>query len=173
MVDSQESQKVATQQMQNYDYIQYRLDNQNVIRKFEDTLSGVHREIYWDETIQKGVEKVEQIGTPLINKEGHRAIVGYFSLLANSSVVQGNTKEEQLNKELKYISKHLSKLLAANGKLWDCSDTRRLIHSQFIDHINLYLTRTIDNLERDSYLNLKQTETTTIKQDNKKIGGFI
>lgn len=174
MVEGQEqnTQRISTQTVQNYDYIQYRLNNQGVVQKFEDTLSGIRREYVPDEKTQEIKEILTQVNKPLINTEGMAAIVGYFSMMANSSTVQGNLTTEQLNTQLFYISRHVSKLLAKSGKRWDCLDTREMIHNQFLDHLNIFLTRPKDNLERESYVGVRQQESTVIK-DNAKKFGFI
>ena len=168
----QESQRTSTQQVQNYDYIQYRLNNQPVVTKFEDTLSGVKREFKFDKEIQDYKEILTEIGKPLISEEGKQAVIGYFNIIANNSTVQGNLSKQELNTQLLYISNHLTKVLAKNGKKWLCVDNRSLILYQFIDHINIFLTRPVNNEERNSYLGVKQTESTTIK-DNSKRFGFI
>ena len=171
MVEGQEqnTQRISTQTVQNYDYIQYRLNNQLVVQKFEDTLSGIKRDIIFDKEQNDYKEVVSVVNTPHINEVGKQAIIGYFSMLANSSTVQGNLSREQLNTELLYISRHVSKMLAKNGKLWECTANREMIHNQFLDHLNIFLTRPINNLERESYLNVKQQESTIIK-DNKRFG---
>ena len=168
----QNTQRVSTQTVQNYDYIQYRLNNQPIIQKFEDTLSGIKREYIYDKETNNYNEIITEVNKPLINDMGKAAIISYFTILANSSTVQGNLKREELNKELSYISKHLAKELAINGKRWECVDTRRLIHYKFVDHLSIFLTRPINNLERESYLNVKQQESTVIK-DNSKRFGFV
>jgi hypothetical protein len=168
----QETQRVSTQTNTNYDYIQYRLNNQNVVTKFEDTLSGIRREYIFDKDAQDYKEVITQINKPLINDEGRSMIVGYFSMLANSSTVQGNLTREELNNELLHNAIDINQMLSRNGKLWHCVDTRKIIHSVMMNHLSIFLTRPKDNLERESYVGVKQQESTVIK-DNSKRFGFV
>ena len=115
-------------------------------------------------------EKLVQIGKPKANKEGVQAIITFIQSFVNSQSVQGNLDEERCYGIIADARMDLTKMILISRKEWqiDAKEMDSII--QFVmNTVKTFLTRTIDNLERDSYTStFKSSEVQTRKEK----GGF-
>lgn len=156
---------------------QIRLSTSEILRMIEAFLQGkrITIETYTDsngETKQK--EKFIDVGKPLVNPLGIQGIMFKCQMIFNPQSVQGNIKND--NDYRKYIAslrRDFAEELMENMYNWEIKlENYPLIINTIIAHAKLFVSRTLDNEERKSYMQtVRQYDTTTI-QDKTKEGGF-
>ena len=104
--------------------------------------------------------------TPICNKEGIERIVSLVEKVINNHSVQGNKNREEYSKLMLDFSQDLDEQLFANRLNWAMSvgDTSIMV-DWLAGLIDLFLSRTIDNKERDGY-GTSYRENTNIDQKN-------
>lgn len=132
-------------------FMLFRLNTDNLIHQLRITLSGAREDIYQDEKGQFVTKKV-QMAQPLLNAEGQNYIINWFQGIVNSSTVQANLKEVDYWNMISSYRVQVSKFLFINFNLWKVKEhTFDLIVESTLNTIKLFVTRTIDNKERESF----------------------
>ena len=156
---------------------QLRLSTSEILRMIEAFLLGkrITIETYTDtngETKQK--EKFIDVGKPLVNPLGIQGIMFKCQMLFNPQSVQGNLKDDaQYRRYIAMLRRDFAEELMENMYNWDLKlENYPLIINTILAHAKLFVSRTLDNKERESYMQtVRQYDTTTI-QDKSKEGGF-
>lgn len=108
---------------------------------------------------------------PKANKQGIEDIISYLEKIINNHVVMGNlTNIVEYNNRMRIISDDITIHFVANREDWGITikDVDILIRNA-IQLIDLFLTRTLFNKERDSYTEgFKETRHTESKPKEKK-----
>lgn len=134
------------------DYIKLRLDTQKLHQDFLNFLQGTRTIIEYDEETQTYTETTQAIGEPLANEEGVQALLSFVISIVNPHTIQGNTDKPDYHKILHGMELGLAARLTLNYEAWGIETANR---DQIIDTImymiQLILSRTIGNLERESY----------------------
>lgn len=132
--------------------LQLRLDTNELLDKIEVFLSG-YRITYMKDATGKVVSEKVKVGIPNANELGTQMIVNWVSMQLNAAVVQGNIKEEnQYFYFLERTRKTLARMLLVNSPKWGiCREDRLVITSSIMNMIELFVSRTLDNSERESY----------------------
>jgi len=150
--------------------IQIRLDTSKIIEEIKVFLSG---EIYTTAVTDDGVPylSAQQIGTPKCNKDGLQSILSFISCIINSQVVQGNYDVKTWRENCAYIRNELTKNIIVGRKEWGISSfNAETIIDSTMNMVEPFLSRLIDNKERDSYsASIKVNETNSV---SKKKGFF-
>lgn len=153
--------------------LQLRLSCQDSYDRFQLYLRGkTVKEVSDPESPTKTVRRVIKTGEPLCNEDGVREIMGMFEGVVNTNNVQGNWKEGAYYDYLQRLHRRFALALSVNGKKWACREHRKSIISKFILQVIPFLTRPIDNLERDSYENIKHIESSNLRSPNENKGLF-
>lgn len=152
-------------------YLKLRLDTQKLHQDILNFLQGTRTVIEFDEKTGTYFEKVEDIGTPLANKEGIQALLSMIVAIVNSHTIQGNTRREELNKVLYYLELGLAERLTLNYARWGIdADIRDQIMDTVMPMVQLILTRTIDNEERKGLtVGIERVSSYYSKDKNKKV----
>lgn len=157
----------------NYGYndisaLQIRLQTDNQIQKIRTFLSG--KETITLEDTETGRLKFQEhkIGKRLMNDEGVNHLTNYISSVINPQVVQGNYGLEWYQEQLYNTHKRLAFILTVNRPIWEIEATARYSIMGFLmEFIKPYLSRLIENKERESYSQtLKTMESSTINTGN-------
>lgn len=142
-----------------------RLNTEGLLKDIEVFLSG--------KRIEKVIEGREtkfheiKIGNPLMNAEGVQAIINYLRLTLSPHTVQGNFTDDDYRDFVKEMDNNLSCNITPNIDRWSINDDDydHIIDS-IMSSVQMFVSRLIDNKERDSYAaTLRSTESNTI--DNK------
>jgi hypothetical protein len=154
----QDQRTQVVQQTSNQAYIepnvlQLRLDTNELLERIETFLSGkklIYKEI--DGNIQ--AVKIDQ-GQPILNTEGTQCIVSWVGMQLTPSTVQGYIKDdEEYGAFLERTRKELARIVLVNSPSWKIKrERRKLIMSSIMNMIQLFVSRTRENTERQSYLN--------------------
>jgi hypothetical protein len=92
--------------------------------------------------------------------------------VCNSHTVQGNTDKNELYTILYTINIQLAQQLTMNAGKWGIDKkSRRHIINSIIHLLHLFLSRTVDNEERKSYVSLVKQDTRI--SDEMKKRGFV
>lgn len=131
--------------------LQIRLDTQKLLMEIELFLKG--RRISLGQDAQGYLkETLEESGQQLANSRGIQAIMGFLSSIVNPHVVQGNYKEEKYLAECAGIRKELAYLLVVGRVDWDIKQHHlQLIASYIMNAVKPFMSRLINNKERESY----------------------
>ena len=171
--DFQESRQnvLSNQAYSGATIIQLRLDTEPLIEKTELYLSALKKIQFYNTTTQTVEEKLTLVGKPKANKEGIQAIITFLQSFINSQSVQGNLDEPRLYGIIADARMDMTKMILISRKDWDIDPKEMDAIIQFnMNMIKLFLTRTKDNLERDSYTTtFKSSEVQTMKD---KSSGF-
>lgn len=142
-----------------------RLNTQPILERYEMFLRG--QEYDQVENANGTVSLIKRkILKSKANEEGINAIMSYLHNVFNSQVVQGNFNRKDYQKFIKEIHLRYAKLLWINMYDWEIRETDfPLLVMSVRDTLISFLSRTIDNLERDSYKNFMESRETTVQKD--------
>jgi hypothetical protein len=151
--------------------IQIRLDTDLLLEKIELYLSGLKKQSLFNSTTQTVEEKLIAVGKPKANKEGVQGIITFIQSVVNPQTVQGNIDETRCYGIIADARMDLTKMIIISRVEWDIEPRETDAIIQFcMNTIKIFLTRTIDNLERQSYGTFQTREVQTRQDGNK---GFI
>lgn len=133
------------------DYLKLKLDTQLLHRDFLCFLKGTQIHLQEMENGNYGEVEVE-FGKPRVNDVGQQRLMGLIVSVVNPHTMQGNKTREELNVTLRQLRLTLAASMASNYKEWKLDpDDRELLMESIMTMIELVLSRTIDNLERESH----------------------
>lgn len=144
--------------IQDSTFLQYRLDTTNLIEQIKITLSGKLQQNY---IVGDNIKSVtEDVSKPLVNKQGFASIVNYVTSNINNQVVQGNISEDYHSNFCADIREDFSYICIVNMYEW-CIDEQyfEYIVNTVVGTIKLFLTRLINNKERESYAGMQVRES--------------
>ena len=146
-----------------------RLDTKGIIEDLELFLRGLVKHVKKDKETGEETLEFVPIAEPLANPKGIHCILATISTLFNSSNVQGNFKEDQYNGFIKEFHSEFAKDLMINLDNWGVSeDDYSFIVNRIIQTVIPFLTRLIDNKERESYESTIKTVENNTVQNNKR-----
>lgn len=156
---------------QDYNALQLRLDTQKLHKDIYNFLRGKTQiTVYNQETNQYYEEDINE-GDALANTRGIQNILNFVVSTVNSHTVQGNTKRDYLDNILYAMNIHLAQQLTLNSDNWGIDkNNRRHILNTIMFMVELFLSRTVDNLERKGYQPIVTKET--VISEEKKRGLF-
>ncbi len=140
-------------QMANNSFLQYRLDTRPLMRDIEIFLSAQKLVLKQNKDGQF-YEDVDKFGEPMANKQGITALLNIMRLsMMNEHIVQGNLKREDYQNLLMNARKELTDHIIINCYEWGIDDTKlNVIIDSIMRFFKLFISRTIDNKERDSFM---------------------
>lgn len=140
--------------MHDADYIRLRLDTQKLHTDILNYLQGTTTVLKYDENVGTYVENVISSGVPLANQQGIQAILSFVVSVINTHTIQGNFQRNDYIKILKVAELQFAEWLALNYDDWGINPNNRdHIIDTIMTMVQLVLSRTVDNKERDSYSN--------------------
>lgn len=135
------------QPQQTENALKIRLENDDTLEKIEMYLTGES----WAYDSDNRLIKVLN-ATPKANPQGIRAIMSAISSYINKSVVQGNITGEQLSLVMNDFHRGMANLFAFHCSEWGINRGERKSIINFIEpFVFMFITRTKDNKERESY----------------------
>lgn len=146
--------------------LQTRLNTDPVLDKIENFLKG---SVTYYKTRQDGEVEAQEAGKGKrkCNKEGVQAIMSRVSQAVNSQTVQGNLDKNHYDEIIYDMRLSLTKVVMKNLYNW------KVVEAEFdniidglMDIIEIFLSRCIDNKERDSY-----TDTIRHVENSKLVKG--
>lgn len=153
----------------NENFIAMRIDTEPLMRKIEMFLNSTRTVLEQD---VNGVwkERVIHFGEPLCNQEGVNGIMKIIEMIINPQNVQGNLKPEMYNEQIFYARCEITSAIIRNCVDWNIQDNKlKMLIDTILRSVELYLTRLINNLERESYKGGFQSRE-VIMQGEKKSG---
>lgn len=177
MAELESSYNVKTSNNQGYNQasaLKIRLDPTDLIENVELFLRGSKVVVTQDDNGKIKTEYAE-IGRPKANPLGVQSILNWVQLIINPHTVQGNFAVDgpghstQYEDYIFFARVDFTSMLVTNTYIWDIYDEDiDVIVDSVMNAVEPYMTRLIDNKERESYDNtVKHTENSTI-QDTEK-----
>ena len=172
-MDQETTQAIGQHNMgyMNSSALQMRLETSDKLEAIERFLSGMQTITIQDK--ETGEIKIikKRIGKRLMNEEGVSHIVNYVGAIINPQVVQGNYDIEWYRQQLESTHKRLAFMIAVNKPYWEIDEYSRYSIVGFVmEYVKPFLSRLIDNKERESYAaTIKSVESSTMQQS----GGFM
>lgn len=163
----------SNQGFQSATALQIRLDSTTIIENIELFLRGAKLVVEQDEN-GNIITKRASLGKPRANDLGVQAILNWCQLILNPQTVQGNFAVDSPHYSsmyadyIFYIRIDLAQALLENIYEWGVSEKDlNLIVDSIMSAIEPYMTRLIDNKERESYVNtITHNESNTVQQGN-------
>jgi len=146
----------------------HRLNTNEIFKEIEIFLTGVQIDYYQDENGDyKIIER--KVGLPKANPHGVQAILQMIRANFNNQTVQGNLSNDRYESIITEVHYSLIDLIFANQYTFDImDDDTQAIIDQIMFLVQLFISRTIDDGERNSYAQtLKTVESNSIKETNK------
>lgn len=173
-VDNQTLSSDRTQSYYNDEsFIKIRLDTDNVLTKLELFLNSCRVVTVMNPETNLLQDEIRSIGTPLCNTEGVNGIMQLTSMLLNSQTVQGNFDEEMYKEFIYFSRRELTHEIVHNRVKWGIgSESLQMIIDCLMRTIKAFMSRTINNLERESYKGGFQTREVIMRDPNKSSGFF-
>lgn len=143
-----------------------RIDPSMLLSRIRKDISGTVTELIQDKE-GNFFEKVTQISRPLANTEGVIHISNMVEELINTHTVQGNLDIEHYYEFIPRTREEIHVSLVINCYEWGIKDKDlEYITDKIIRIVELFLTRPMDNKERESYQ--KEFQAREIIQTNPK-----
>jgi len=155
----------------NASVLQIRLNSDYILQRVRTYLTGQIEIVTYDNDGNPIVER-KKIAVPKANNEGIQAILNYVENVINPQTVQGNLTETQYDNYVAEIHSGLLENCMDNLYNWEIDEDN---YNHLIDSIMVlvipFISRLINNKERDSYGGFQVRETDThVNRD--KIGLF-
>jgi len=146
--------------------LQVRLDTDPILENLEIYLRGASYVTHENDEGNLETKRIK-IGTPLANDEGVQSLLNWVRLTLNPSIVQGNIKSFDNHLMLvKYFRLRLAEYILLNLHNWAIKEEHYAgLVDVITNMISLFLSRLINNKERDSYTNTLQSVETTRSQE--------
>jgi hypothetical protein len=167
MVPSQEQVISAGQIMTNAGFnsataLQIRLDLNDEVKEFQKYMLGIDTIIVEGENGEP-VEKIIEIGEPMVNRLGAQSMMGWIKFITNKHTVQGNFLDDAWYGDYMCdLHKDVWDDLMVNREKYGIQIRQiRPLHSKFMMFSRLLLTRPIGDKER-----LGMNNTTRIQETN-------
>jgi hypothetical protein len=161
---SGEAQQISNDQFTSASALELRLRSDQLIDQIYNYLTG---KVYVQETNENGDVMIvrKQIVDPKMNDKGANSTIAMLKLVINPSVVQGYWTRDYFNLKVYMIRRSLADSLMLNLNNYDIHED---YYEEIIDNIMIlvagFLSRLVDNKERESYANtLKTVENNTSK----------
>jgi len=149
--------------------MKYRLDTEPQLMKLELFLRSA--KIIEKEMNGEIVQEMVQVARPLCNEEGIQALMGYMNWVFGPHTVQGNFQREGYNKLIYEINIYLAEIIATNMINWDIrEEDYHFIIENIMTAAMLFLSRTIDNKEREGYGQSMMTKEMNVVNGPEKKG---
>lgn len=147
--------------------LKIRIDTEPLLRQIELFLRGQREIIVYDQKIKNHISQLVQYGEPLANEIGIQNIMQMLFMVFNKDVVQGNLLPEEINQIVFDVKMDLARELMIHNEEWGIKKNMRTYINRTIEKsAKLFLSRTKDNKERDSYIPMiRQVETNTINNN--------
>jgi len=149
--------------------IKLRLDTEDLLNRIELYIKGTTAYI----NPQTGEYEEVNSGHPKANKHGVQSIMGRLSLLLNPQTVQGNWKDERFIDALYNIRMSLAEDIMVNREDWNISTNDYMgIIDSIMEALEAYLSRLLDNKERESYAHTMRSMESNTLQSKRGLGIF-
>ncbi len=163
MSDKAETSTTITQNTMrnNATIMELRLSTSSMISEIETYLTGTRIEYIINPDTKEPKQITRKLGEPKANEEGVAAIISRLQLILNPSIVQGNLDIERYKREIVMVRESIAESMMLNLERWgiDENDYEEIIDS-IMTAIKMFLSRAIDNKERESYNeSMKSSET--------------
>ena len=133
-------------------FIDLRLNTHRLMNDIEVFLSG-KRLVLQEDTAGNLIETYSVRGKNLANETGITGILNILRIsMLNEQIVQGNIKQDDYYSLIVNVRKELTEAIVVNCYEWDIADNNlNLIIDTLVRFFRLFISRTIDNKERESY----------------------
>lgn len=149
--------------------MKYRLDTREVLVDIEMQLRGQQIE-YVRDNDGNYMEKVVPSGKKKMNDEGIQSVISYLRSVLGPHTVQGNFELDAYDDLIAEVDCYLTENVMVNLHNWQIKiEDYNHILDTIVTTLRLFLSRTIDNKERESYAaTMKSVESNRYE----KAGGF-
>jgi len=132
-------------------FMKMRLNTAPLIDSIRKGLSAIDSRIVFGKD-GEAYEEWKKLGEPLANEEGVMHICNMVEEIINQHMAQGNLKEDHYWDFIARKREDFTVIIVINRYNWGIED-HNLNHiiNRVMDMMELFLTRPIDNKERDSY----------------------
>lgn len=146
--------------------LEMRLSVDKILYDIETGLRGIHRKPYVDAEGRVRYEET-QPQDPKANEAGIQAIMNWVRHIVNTATVQGNFDDTRYDQFIMWKQKELTKILIINASNWRINDYHlHYIVDSIMSLVEPFVTRTLGNLERESYANtIRTTESHNVSGD--------
>lgn len=144
--------------------LQMRLDTKELLDETRTFFSGERIITTQDEDGKINISKVSE-GRRLMNNLGVSHLINNLALILNPSTVQGNYTSEFWREECRRKRKAFAGLVVANRLIWELEPSAlRSVTEALASAYIAFLSRPVDNKERESYANtIKSVESSTMQ----------
>jgi len=162
----------------NAPFMMMRIDTASLIKKINLFLSSQQITYKFNEKTQNWEEKIQTLGLPLASPEGIMRICNIVEMRINHHVAQGNFDKEHYWDFIARARKEITETIVKKCYDWRILDSNlNMIIDEISALIEAYLTRPIENKERDSYGQQFQSKENTVLQQPRSFaqnfgGGF-
>jgi len=160
---------------QNASALSVRLDTKQVLQDIENFLRGREENFYRDTTTGRTISRIDQVTETRANNRGVQAILNHCRSLINPQVVQGNYEKQDWVDFIVEKRIELAEMLTVNLYVWELASEDEVngITNFIMNLTEPFLSRMIDNEERESYAEtFKTNETNRIQGKGVNLNPF-
>lgn len=150
-----------------------RLSTKEHLDEIEKFLRSVEQFVDIDKDTGKRVYSLVQVSEPLANPEGIKSIMFIVRNVMNQHIVQGNFIIDDLKDYIFGFRRDLASNIMENINAWGIKESNyNFIIDTIMNFVKPFMTRTINNKERESYsASLQMRETNSV--NNKRGFGLF
>lgn len=158
-------QASSNREFNNASALQIRLDTRPLIEDIELFLRGARIEFYQDEKTNQIRSRSASIGKPKANPLGVQSIICLITSLINSQNVQGNFSKDQYFDFIYWARLDFATAIMYNLDRYEIrEEDYSLIVDQVMNMVEPFMSRLIENKERDSYSEtIRHNEVNTLQ----------
>jgi len=166
--EAQRSQQTENGFHTSMNALQLRLNTQPLLDQLEVFLKG-QRMVYTEGEGGRVITQTITLGKRKANDEGVQSIMNYVSALINPAVVQGNFDAEHYDNFIYRCRLEITQDIVTNRGNYEIEgDYMNLIIDFIMALVEPYMSRLLDNKERESYVDtLKMIESSRLERDRK------
>lgn len=152
--------------------IKLRLDTAQIKTDMELFLRGKQMvPVYDHETGETNIQ-IKDIGKPLMNEEGIQCMLMTLTNTINAHGVQGNWKSDYFENFIAEVDENISVDVWVNMNKWEVAlENYNVICNAFMNLLQQYASRIIDNKERESYGASMKTQESVLQSGQR--GGLF
>lgn len=149
--------------------MQIRVDTESVKQKIRFYLKGFYEDLEIDDNGQAQMT-IKSLGRPKVNDRGLQGIMSFVECTVNPQTVQGNRSEEDFGKLMYNFRIGLARDLFVNEHAYGIDETEYDgICDAICVMVEMFVSRTINNKERESYgQSWQQRDSSTFAPAQKK-----
>jgi len=159
--------------LDNNSFMTMRLNTEPLIEKYKMFLESKEKRVIFDKETKEYREEYISFGLPLASPEGIMRLTNMLMMRVNHHISQGYIKDEHYWDYISRARKEVTETLIIKCYDWKILDSNlNMIIDETCALIELFVSRAIDNKERDSFNQTIKESSSIVQNEKSRLGGL-